>query len=56
MRSLVSAILVTISLSGCASVVTDVNKFGALPGGGKTFIPHSPDRYVEGCIEAMILI
>ena len=38
MRSFVSTILVTISLSGCASVVTDVNKFGALPGSGKTYI------------------
>ena len=38
MRNIILAVLIAVGVAGCASVVTDVNKFGALPGGGKTFI------------------
>ena len=38
MRNTILAVLIAVGVAGCASVRTDVNKFGALPGSGKTFI------------------
>jgi hypothetical protein len=38
MRNIILAVFITVSVAGCANVRTDVNKFGALPGSGKSFI------------------